>query len=80
MTNDELEKRKAEWPEGMMVRFTGIDYSFNRKIPCGSVGRVQFVDDSGAVHIYWETGFPKALIPETDSFRPLRFDECYVDF
>lgn len=80
MTEDELRARKTEWPEGAMVRFIGIDYDFSRKIPTGSIGKIQFVDDSGAVHIHWQTGFDKALVPNSDNFRLLWPDEPFEVF
>lgn len=80
MTEKELAKLRADWIEGMYVRFIGVDYDFNNKIPCGCIGRVQFVDDSGAVHIHWEKGFDKALVPGSDDFRPLWPDEPFEIF
>lgn len=38
------------------------------KLKPGSVGRIQFVDDSGTIHASWQDGSQLGLIPGIDQF------------
>ena len=39
--------------------------------PPGTVGKVQFVDDIGDIHVAWQNGSSLALIPGVDAFEVL---------
>ena len=38
----------------------------------GTKGTVDFVDDTGQIHVIWENGVGLALVPEADEFKKIK--------
>ena len=55
---------REKYPTGTMVRLIAMNDKFAP--PVGTVGKVQFVDDAGSVHIHWQNGSSLAVIPDVD--------------
>lgn len=47
-----LERLRNEYPKGTKVRLIRLDDPY-RKIPKGTIGTVEFVDDAGQIHTCW---------------------------
>ncbi len=47
-----LEQLKNEYPQGTKVRLIRLDDPYH-KIPQGTIGTVEFVDDAGQIHTRW---------------------------
>lgn len=60
----ELEMLREKYPIGAMVRL--IAMNDEQAPPIGTVGKIQFVDDVGSVHIHWQNGSSLAVIPDVD--------------
>ncbi len=48
-----LERLRNEYPQGTKVRLIRLDDPY-RKIPEGTIGTVEFVDDAGQIHTRWQ--------------------------
>lgn len=68
MTRTEVENLKNEFPGGTRVKLLSMEDPY-RKIPEGSKGTVDEVDDIGTVHVKWDAGFSLGLIPGVDLFE-----------
>lgn len=67
MLNQEQVKRiKEQYPSGMRVKLNYMDDPYG--LPSGTMGTIDFVDDSGQIHVHWDNGSTLALIPNVDSF------------
>ena len=56
-----LERLRKEYPSGTKVELIRLDDPY-RKIPSGTIGTVEFVDDAGQIHTSWEGNGSLALI------------------
>ena len=67
-TRAEVERIKAQFPEGTMIC---CDYMSDdpRPIPPGTIGEVIGVDDAGQVMTRWSNGSSLSIIPGVDSFH-----------
>lgn len=65
----EIEKIRQEYPAGTKVQL--ISMRDAQAPPAGTIGEVQFVDDTGSVHMRWENGSGLAFIPEVDEVRKM---------
>lgn len=48
-----LERLRKEYPAGTKVELIRLDDPY-RKIPSGTIGTVEFVDDAGQLHTVWK--------------------------
>lgn len=44
----------------------------SQSIPEGTYGTVDYVDDYGNVHMYWDNGRALSLIPEIDKYKIIK--------
>ena len=67
-TRAEVERIKAQFPEGTMIC---CDYMSDdpNPIPSGTTGKVQYVDDIGTLHCAFDNGRHLGLVPGVDSFH-----------
>jgi len=72
------ERMKKNYPSGTRIELIRMDDPYN-KIPPGTRGTVQFVDDIGTIHPAWDNGSSLGLIPGEDSFRKLTPDEVEAE-
>ncbi len=64
-----LEEWRARCPKGTRLRLTGdLDDPFSPKKK-GETCVVEYIDDAGNIHAFWESGGSLALIIGLDSFE-----------
>ena len=56
-----LERLRKEYPSGTRVELIRLDDPY-RKIPSGTIGTVEFVDDAGQLHTVWDGHGSLAMI------------------
>ena len=62
------ERLRKEYPAGTRVELIRLDDPY-RKIPSGTIGTVEFVDDAGQLHTVWEGHGSLAMIYGVDEWR-----------
>lgn len=60
-----VERTREMYPQGTKVKL--IRMKGEPQMPIGLIGKVQFVDDAGQIHVNWENGSSLALV-EGDSW------------
>lgn len=60
---------KAEYAPGTRVVLNEIKDPYAQDMKSGLAGTVAAVDDTGTVHVRWDTGRTLGLIPGVDSFH-----------
>jgi hypothetical protein len=50
-----VQEIKKQYPSGTRVRLVRMNDPY-RDIPVGTGGTVDFVDDTGTIHVVWDTG------------------------
>ena len=68
-----LERLRKEYPAGTRVELIRLDDPY-RKIPSGTIGTVEFVDDAGQLHTVWEGYGSLAMIYGVDEWRKVEND------
>lgn len=66
-------EKKIEWlkriyPHGTKICCDSMDDDL-APVESGTIGKVDFVDDAGQIHVDWINGRTLALIPGVDSFH-----------
>ena len=61
---------KEQYPKGTRIRLNSMEDPY-APIASGTEGEVNFVDDSGTLHMKWDNGRSLAIIPGEDSFSVL---------
>lgn len=61
----ELAMLRQKYPAGTTVQLISMDDV--QAPPVGTIGKVQFVDDAGGIHVKWQNGSSLAVIPGVDS-------------
>ena len=54
-SKDEIERLRAEYPEGTRVQLESMDDPYSKLKP-GDRGTVKYVDDAGTVFAAWDCG------------------------
>jgi hypothetical protein len=68
MQNDTLAKFiKQQYPPGTRIRLDAMNDPYD-PIPSGTLGKVDFVDDAGQIHMKWDNGSGLAIVPGEDRF------------
>ncbi len=65
-----VKKIKAEFPKGTRVELAHMDDPYV-KIPEGTLGTVQVVDDTGTIHVKWDNGVSLGVVYGEDSCRKI---------
>ncbi len=60
----ELAMLREKYPAGTTVRL--ISMNDKQAPPVETIGKVQFVDDAGSIHVHWQNGSSFAVIPDFD--------------
>lgn len=68
-----LERLRKEYPAGTRVELIRLDDPY-RKIPSGTIGTVEFVDDAGQLHTVWAGYGSLAMIYGVDEWRKVEND------
>ena len=58
----------SDYPTGTRVELIKMDDNIHPIVP-GTKGTVDFVDDTGQIHVIWDNGAGLALVPEVDKFK-----------
>jgi hypothetical protein len=61
---------KAKYTEGTRIEL--IHMYDVQAVPSGTKGTVEFVDDMGTIHMYWDNGRTLGLIEEVDEFKIIK--------
>lgn len=68
-SRDYIEHLRRKYPKGTRVQLGCMEDAM--PVPPGSPGTVEFIDDTGQIHVNWDCGRSLALIPGVDSFSRL---------
>ena len=71
MNRKRIEVLKKQYPSGCKLELVSMDDEFAP--PKGTKGEVLHVDDTGTIHITWQTGSTLGVVPGVDMVR--RLDE-----
>ena len=66
-----LERLRKEYPAGTRVELIRLDDPY-RKIPSGTIGTGDFVDDAGQLHTVWDGYGSLAMIYGVDEWRKIQ--------
>lgn len=66
-TQEQVNRIRTRYPVGTRIVLHSMDDPY-AKIPAGTKGTVECVDDAGQIHVAWDTGASLALIPGEDLF------------
>ena len=66
-----LERLRKEYPAGTRVELIRLDDPY-RKIPSGTIGTVEFVDDAGQLHTVWDGHGALAMIYGVDEWSKVK--------
>lgn len=66
-----LERLRKEYPAGTRVELIRLDDPY-RKIPSGTAGTVEYVDDAGQLHTVWDGHGALAMIYRVDEWRKVK--------
>lgn len=69
VTQREVERLQQQYPKGTRLKLISMEDPC--RVPEGTVGVVDFIDDAGQIHMRWETGSCLALIPGVDQFQKI---------
>ena len=81
MTNMNFPKReivesiKKEYPVGSRVALEQMDDAYT-KIPIGTKGTVTSVDDTGTIHVRWDTGSHLGVVYGEDRCRKISSNDA----
>lgn len=64
----DIEHLRKEYPKGTRVKLIRMDDPY-KKIPAGTVGTVNLVDDAGNIHTSWEGYGALSMIPGVDEWE-----------
>ncbi|MBQ4487146.1 MAG: DUF4314 domain-containing protein [Oscillospiraceae bacterium] len=62
-----IERLRALYPPGTVICLDRMDDPY--PVESGSLGKVEYIDDAGNIHMKWRNGSSLALVPETDDFH-----------
>jgi hypothetical protein len=74
MHMDEMNRKRVEvlrkqYPPGCLVELVSMDDQ--QAPPAGTKGEVMLVDDTGTIHVIWQTGSTLGVVPGVDMVRKL---------
>lgn len=69
MNRKRLEVLRAQYPTGCTVVLVSMDD--RNSPPKGTKGEVMHVDDTGTIHVIWQTGSTLGVVPGIDMVRKL---------
>ena len=66
-----VKRLKEMYPAGTRIQLDHMDDPFH-PVAGGTMGTVKFVDDTGTIHMSWDSGSSLGLCPDSDSFHVIR--------
>ena len=70
----QLRALRERYPAGTRIRLNRMDDPY-APIPPGTTGSVDYIDDSGNIHMKWDNGRTLSLIPGEDDFTIITNEE-----
>ena len=68
MSRKEVEVLRKRYPKGTRVELVSLEDPYAR-IPEGTKGTVDAVDDIGTIHVRWDNGSRLGVVPGVDTIR-----------
>ena len=68
--NENVEELKIKYPKDTKIKL--IEMYETQPVPAGPIGKVDFVDDIGTIHMIWENGSSLGLVEGVDEFEVLK--------
>lgn len=72
--NNFVQRIKDSYPPGTRLLLLHMNDPHS-PVPCGTRGKVDYVDDAAQIHMRWDNGRTLAVVPGEDSFRKLTDEE-----
>ncbi|NCC91346.1 MAG: DUF4314 domain-containing protein [Spirochaetia bacterium] len=69
MSKKRIEVLKSQYPKGCTVELVSMDDE--QAPPAGTKGEVMHVDDTGTIHVIWQTGSTLGVVPGIDLVKRL---------
>lgn len=76
MNEVELENIRKLYPQNTLIKL--VKMNDVQAPPSGTLGRVEFVDDAGQIHMKWDNGSSLALIVGEDEFEKMKERDKYI--
>ena len=70
MSRKEVEALRKRYPKGTRVALVSLEDPYAR-IPEGTKGTVDAVDDIGTIHVRWDNGSGLGIVPGVDTVRKI---------
>ena len=68
MSRKEVEALRKKYPKGTRVELVSLEDPYSR-LPEGTRGTVDAVDDIGTIHVRWDNGSGLGIVPGVDTVR-----------
>ena len=68
MSRKEVEALRKKYPKGTRVELVSLEDPYSR-MPEGTRGTVDAVDDIGTIHVRWDNGSGLGIVPGVDTVR-----------
>ena len=68
MGRKEVEALRKKYPKGTRVELVSLEDPYSR-LPEGTRGTVDAVDDIGTIHVRWDNGSGLGIVPGVDTVR-----------
>ena len=68
MSRREVEALRKRYPKGTRVKLISLEDPYSR-LPEGTKGTVDAVDDIGTIHVRWDNGSGLGIVPGVDTVR-----------
>lgn len=75
ISEKDLKKIKEKYPKGTKIKLINMEDDYG--VPSGTLGKVDFIDDEGQIHMKWDNGSSLALIEGLDQFTIYEDDLFY---
>lgn len=69
LSSENVEEIRGKYGKGVRVELVSMEDT--QAPPIGTLGTVTSVDDSGNIHVRWDTGSGLALVPFQDRWHKL---------
>ncbi len=67
LSRQEVAQLKEQYPKGTRIELDNMEDTW--AVPAGTKGTVDYVDDAGHIHMFWDNGRSLALIAGVDAFH-----------
>ena len=71
MSRREVEALRKRYPKGTRVKLISLEDPYSR-LPEGTKGTVDAVDDIGTIHVRWDNGSGLGIVPGVDEIKVIQ--------